>query len=497
MVEKAAERMTVDKGTARSSIAPFLGTLAAMVMAVFVPSALVYLTPAPYADTWHQPLFVAVLVSLRYGWVVASANRRPFEMVLWLFFYIFFGLAPLVQMRMQIDPSTTPNVIDRYYGQATAIVLVGTVAAMIGSHFGQQRREPLRGRLFQDVVRPERVTVLAGITLFLAAGYVIAVGPATLFSTRQQLATARAAAFGDPVIANIAAAVVSMGLLVAFIAQLQLRRQRIAVHAAAPGALMGLTLVVLLVCINPISSPRFVCGTVYLALAASLGMYANIRRFRVMVMLAPLVILYIFPIADLFRREDPQGPAQVPDTGIVGALTSGDFDSYSQITNAVHYVNVNGLQDGQQLLGALLFWVPRSMWPGKPVDSGILLGEFRNYSFTNLSAPLVSELYLDGGWILLVIGMGVLGWWVCRLDRTTEIYLAATGNSSIVATVVPFYGLLILRGSLLQSMSYLAVILASAYFVNAPPSAPRRRGDRREPRPWTFKPARRFPSLRR
>ena len=77
---------------------------------------------------------------------------------------------------------------------------------------------------------------------------------------------------------------------------------------------------------------------------------------------------------------------------------------------------MHGMQWGRQLLGALLFFVPSAVWSGKPLASGIFIANYliANYSmwFTNLSAPLIAEGYLDfgpGGGNFVRRGFGIHG----------------------------------------------------------------------------------------
>jgi hypothetical protein len=109
--------------------------------------------------------------------------------------------------------------------------------------------------------------------------------------------------------------------------------------------------------------------------------------------------------------------------------------------------------------------VPRQIWPDKPRDTGIVLSESRRYRFENLSAPIWAELYINGGWLLLTGGMIALGALVRSQDRRIEESLQQVRTPAIAACVLPFYLMILLRGSLLQAMSYLLVILVASAFV--------------------------------
>ncbi|GAP54475.1 conserved hypothetical protein [Arthrobacter sp. Hiyo6] len=96
-----------------------------------------------------------------------------------------------------------------------------------------------------------------------------------------------------------------------------------------------------------------------------------------------------------------------------------------------------------------------------------MLGDWKLYSFKNLSAPLWAELYINGGWVLLIVGMFIVGRVIARLDDSTERILATSGRPSVAACILPFYLLIVLRGSLLQSVAFMAVIILASAFVRS------------------------------
>ena len=161
------------------------------------------------------------------------------------------------------------------------------------------------------------------------------------------------------------------------------------------------------------------------------AIYASIRRYRAVATGALAALFLVFPLASTFRNSLE---VKVQFRNPLQSLTGGDFDSFDQINNAVFYVAVHGTTHGQQLLGVIFFWVPRSIWPNKAVDTGILLAEFRNYSFTNLSAPLKAEFFVNGGCTALALGMVTVGYfardWDRRLDQQISLVGAASWDAS-------------------------------------------------------------------
>lgn len=254
-----------------------------------------------------------------------------------------------------------------------------------------------------------------------------------------------------------------MGLLVAYVAQTQALSQPAVTPTPFARVLVGLNLVALLLCVNPVSSPRYVFGTVLLAVVATAGAYATLRGFRIMTCVAVLGFILLFPLADMFRRV---AGGRGLDFGPINAFASGDFDSFAQIVNAAEYVEENGIAWGEQMAGTLLLWIPRAVWPEKPVPTSWLLADFKGYNFNNLSAPIWAEFLVDGGWPLLLLGMFFLGYLFRRVDRRADVSARDNRTPGLLACILPFYMVIIYRGSLMGVSAGLLVILVGAVLVS-------------------------------
>lgn len=450
---------------ARASIpAPYLATNVALALAIIGPVVILYATPEHSGMfDYAGPLLVSVFAGLRFAFIVGARARNLYEMVVWLFAYVFLGIAPLIQMRLGIDTDTTPSVHHSLDWTSALLVVTGCSAFLLGVLlFKHRKREPLAEVGADLGVNPARANLLTLACLALFAYYVSRVGPSSLFISRLDLDLVRQSIWPDKTVNSLIVGGTSMGLLVSTVAQMYLRRQRKAMGKPRPWLLPFVSFVALFMCVNPVSSARYIFGTVLLAMLGAFGAYATPKRFRFVSISAIFGLVYLFPIADLFRRSlDTTAKAENP----LQSMLSGDFDSFSQITNTVDYVNEHGIAWGNQLIGVLFFWVPRNIWPDKAVDTGALVGQFKGYSFKNLSAPLWAEFYINGGWVLLILGMFALGVLVGKLDERSEAVLARTSYPSLMACIVPFYLLIVLRGSLLQSVAFMSVIAVACFFV--------------------------------
>jgi len=119
-------------------------------------------------------------------------------------------------------------------------------------------------------------------------------------------------------------------------------------------------------------------------------------------------------------------------------------------------VGRQGIGWGRQLLGDVLFFVPSSVWHTKPLATGIAIGNYlimhHGGWFTNLSAPLPAEGYIDFGNVGAALYGAVLAIFVEWLNRL------ATDDSRAMAFPLAAYASLYLmfalRGSLMVAIAY-------------------------------------------
>lgn len=442
--------------------APWFAVTAA-VLAGVAPLLLLASTDTGRSSPWVAAYALAVVAGLRYAWLVAEGAHRLYEQIFWLFTYTFMCLAPLVQVRTGIYPGTTPNIDESLNGPALLVVAVGCASFLMGALLSGRPR-PSRRDLVERVVAPDRVGLLTAGALAVTLLYIALVGPSAFFSPRQVRAVAEAAAFDNTTVRAVASAAARLPLLVAFAALVQVRRRRVLAGERAGWLLPVVVLVALAVVVNPISSPRYVAGTAVLAVLTSLGATSTTGRARLFALVLAAGLVLVFPYADITRRATT-GDSGVNSGGPVAALSSSDFDAFDQVNTTIAYVRDEGYEGARQLAGAALFFVPRGVWPDKPEDTGVLLGQYQDAPIDNLSAPVWAELYLAGGMLTLVAGMFLLGRLLRRLDARAVLARARGARGGVLGQIMPFYMIIMLRGSLLQAMAGFTVLLVSGALV--------------------------------
>lgn len=451
-----------------------------LVLAVAVPLLLVaQVTDVGRSDAWPFTLLLAMWAGARLALAIASGKPMLFDFFFWVFTYIFMGLAPSVQIRSGEISNTTPDMDPALDLSTALLVWLGVICYEAGRLLAVLRERgrasslrwantsgalPSRPAGTQRVARVKvaRALILALFGVVATAYYVSRIGFGDLFVDRYQAQDVRAAIWTDPATRSVVYSLAVYPLLVGVGALAMVRRE--ARRALKPWYSVAITMcaLLLLLVVNPVSSARYSLGTVLFALVIYAGAMTSPTRIRASLMATIGGFVFLFPMADAFRT----GVLNVTRDGFFGEYRgNADYDAFWQIANAHSYVLDGLVQFGQQALGSLLFWVPRSLWANKPVDTGILLAQYRGYSFDNLSAPLWAEFLVNGGVGFLVVGFLVVGYLLRAMDTKLLPAFAAAGYWAIVGAIFPVYMTILLRGSLLQATGAVAVAIACLLFA--------------------------------
>ena len=223
----------------------------------------------------------------------------------------------------------------------------------------------------------------------------------------------------------------------------------------------------ILVCFFPTSLPRYktitIYGTVFLV------MFPSLKKGTKFFWIFVLALFFAFPIMNGFRHMlSMEGLREVFDDGVLSVYTDADYDAYRMLASAISYARNYGAEWGFPLLGALLFFVPRSVWPTKPGGSGAMLirAELGADTVSNVSCPFIGEGYLNFGLVgMLLFGL-FMGIWIYRLDR---YYWHCHKDKDYVVfspyLFIVFMLFFMLRGDLLSSFAYLCGFIVTGYLL--------------------------------
>lgn len=219
---------------------------------------------------------------------------------------------------------------------------------------------------------------------------------------------------------------------------------------------------------NPLAGAR--TWTLMVSLALFVVMLLARRSNGVFLIPGIVLGLLLMPGLNAGRYSENFDPAMVtPDfQAAEDSFTSGDFDAYSNLILTNRLVEAHGATDGQQLVGALLFWVPRALWPEKPVGSGAYMAGLMDLPWANISCPLPSEAVINFGFWGIPLFALIFGALVYVVDQ--RYYLNRTGaapsRTRILDCVYPFWlGLMVFatRGDLINAFALTAGTTFAGY----------------------------------
>lgn len=217
----------------------------------------------------------------------------------------------------------------------------------------------------------------------------------------------------------------------------------------------------LVLTVFPTGVARYMVGMVYIPVL--LFFVKPLRRARFFFSMILVSLFQLFPFLDQFRSFS--GLDKISILPSPDFFKAAHFDAYENLASAIDYEYISG---GWQLLGVILFFVPRSIWTDKPVGSGSQMADDIGYEFNNISMPFVAEGFVNFGYFgvfVFVAGISIL---VCRLDSRYRGKLLRDGPLEFSDMFYLFLvGSLffVLRGDLLSSTAYLTAGVFVYFFV--------------------------------
>lgn len=210
----------------------------------------------------------------------------------------------------------------------------------------------------------------------------------------------------------------------------------------------------------PTATPRFYTAAMYIPLVI---LYYKSIQFNYLSFNRIFIFgfMFMFPLLDQFRRIDSL--LDIKFNLDFNMFLTEHFDSYQMFMRVIteRYVT-----NGIQLLTSVLFFIPRSIWPGKSIGSGALIAEKLGFSFTNVSMNYFGEGYINFGYIGIIIFLIVLAITNATYDK---IYWKKVSVSELSSTFYLFLlGLqfFVLRGDLLSGLAFSSGIFFSIVFVH-------------------------------
>jgi len=414
-----------------------------------------------------MPLLILLISALRLASFIYSGQTPVLGAVFWMFLYITTGVVPLAQFHL----NTFPFLVGPQYLLGASALLLGTAIAYEVGRFLSDSRGSRKQPAHHRAVSIPRLKVLTIISIAASAYYAQTVGGvAALTSSRRELRESIEAAGLSSAGSQVGSAIVmTAGTVPVFIAMVLwlvhiLRANR---RSIPSWAWLAVLVVVNVIVNNPLTSARYWVITMLVSLIFALPRMTS-ARFSFTVITGILAAIVAFPYLDYFR-EAAERRSALQISSIAEKIATKDFDQYVMTANGMWWVGEHGHTLGWQMLGAIFFWVPRSIWPGKARDTGVEIGLAMNTGNVNLSSPLPLELWIDFSWLGAVAGFVLIGYlsrqWDWRFSTTRDAVRRDIYVIDIMVPLIAGYTFILMRGPLLQSMSRLAVMIAVCIFV--------------------------------
>lgn len=339
-------------------------------------------------------LTIPMLVLVLFGLYRIKSKYVQVGDVFWFCAFIFFAVSPL--QRMEDGVIGGIDKITYYSYEVGEYTIAMAIAFLFLLPFAFVKMEASR-----DIEPSDGLTVNTSILLALNilgfAGFVLFQGGLGQVLSSRLEREASAATMGSELF--LAVQLVSAVIIVA-----KFRSERNKLFL-----LLGLVLItaLMLVSRNPFNASRF---TLLAAWVPFILAICSGRLKAVYFYVASLFsLLVLFPILSITTRVGVQGLDSLEklDFG-QNFLTIPFVDIFDTTVHAVRFMSTMDWMLGQKTLAVLLFFVPRALWPGKPIVGGLDIGySLYNTGMAgtpNLSFFLGADFYMDFGLFGVLVG---------------------------------------------------------------------------------------------
>ena len=394
-------------------------------------------------------------------WHITRLKRFNLGASFSFFALFFFGFIPLFEYKLNITYSGASAARDSSYLFAGILALLSSVSFYLG--YGLDRGSPMKvvtlgelrylSRRHRQIVIAAAVIAIAALSAGIALYFELDVGNMLFRGFAEQL---ELSAFGYSAISFF---VRPLLFNLIFLILLIRARQRGSFDVATYTLCM-----LLLVFVSPVGIPRTLTGALYIPLLMLVFFPRLISTYSVVCVII-FAVLLVAPIADIFRSVQAGPTVDLLSNFNLDYAFSGHFDAFFNLTQVV---DLSYSSAGLQVMGALLFWIPRAIWPGKPVGTSFDFADYAGLSAHNVSFPLTAELYVDFGIFGVLLGMYILGLIYRRLDAYLSKPRECGSLFSYLAPIahleLSILGIYLLRGSFLSSFAF-TVGVASTFAV--------------------------------
>jgi oligosaccharide repeat unit polymerase len=380
-----------------------------------------------------------------------------------LFALFFFGIIPLFEYRLGITYNNASIPRDSSYVTAAGFALLSSVCFYVG--YGLRRGTPgnvdalkrLRfvSRRHRQLALWTTLAVLPALAAFIAFFYDFSLSKILFRGFGEEL---EQSAIGSSFITYFARPMFFNLILIMLLTG---KRRR-----PLPLATMFALMCSVMIFVSPIGIPRSLAGALYIPMLMMVFLPKYYSKYSVLCVIL-FAVLLAAPVADVFRSINHSDDVDLGENFNLAYVFSGHFDAFH---NLAQVVELDYSSKGWQVVGVLLFWVPRAIWEGKPLGTSFDFADFAGYGARNISFTLPAEFYVDYGVCGIIVGMFLVG----MLYRQMDVLLSSRQEPGSIASYVfaishfelSVLGLYLIRGSVLSSFAYTVGVGTTLVSIN-------------------------------
>jgi hypothetical protein len=432
-----------------------------------VLGALLFVGPSAHISGVFVALYLIYTYALLNLWgCILRPGVQPIQFMFWVFNVNFLLFPALVQVSYK---SFYWSSYDHYSQEilllACFVIAVGVAAFHVGSLVASSRRLRLwSGSSWRALSVSIDISMNQTLFLFIATigllALVLVFGANFFLVPRTDVASQVESLAEYGLFVSLPRAVAFGVLLLSLVVLIQ--RMRVNRHLSVGFMIMFVVIVLLNLIINyPLAVPRFWMLGFLIAVVLIIFPPRRLLSKFMLYLAISCAQLTLFPLYSQVSRGGGWVGLDLHD--IRGYMLHGDFDGFQSVLNILYYVEQSGLQWGSSLLSVMLFFVPRSLWSEKREPLGVLVAQSQDYEFTNLSAPLYGEFFVDFGFLSLVILMFAFGVFAVSMDKlhARDLRLGRMSLGFVLVGLLGGFSIIILRGSLLAIIAPIMALISS------------------------------------
>ena len=238
-----------------------------------------------------------------------------------------------------------------------------------------------------------------------------------------------------------------------------------------------LIILIILFLKNPISERRNAIGPLYLALLFFMFKSFYHTNFRSFIYIF-LIFFILFPLSSIITNSYLPAIQRIESISnfVAGGINSDYFknyfntlhyDAWSNICATIEFVEKKGFSFGKQFIGGILFFVPRFLWESKPIGTGHLIAnDFliprHNLWLSNISCPIISEGYINFGFIGIIFITILLALFLKKIDSWLQNENPLYQIFGLYSSFWLFY---LMRGDFMSAWAYLCGAYIGIVFI--------------------------------